>query len=402
MKITKTIKTLVLVIIMVFLADFAYAATVRVSWNINTEPDLDGYIVYYGTYSGSYQQSVDVGLTTSRDIDELDQGTTYYFAVSAYDTSGNESPFSSEASILIPEDVVDSGDPGDPGDDDGLIDADTDGIPDDVEDFWGLSSSDPMDSLMDADGDGVVNLVEYMAGTSPLDYYDTPLSDNVLKDIIGEVGEAINLSAVNPQGLYTLVPLVEAYPEPVDNMVVTNTPGAFLYNIVDADSELIYRLRISATDQLTVIGEYEPGNAMDLEDASYGIRIEISDAAMIRVVPIGIGSTSEESPSAVEYDAGVFEFDILPYGLVLGEEATVTVAYEDDDPVVQRYNTSIDTWEDIEDVEVDNGQVSFSTQELGSFRILSEASSSSGDVNPMLFAGGGGSGGGCFMTAAGF
>ncbi|MBN2299267.1 MAG: fibronectin type III domain-containing protein, partial [Deltaproteobacteria bacterium] len=241
MKISKTIKTLVLVVIMIFLADFAYAATVRVSWNINTEPDLDGYIVYYGTYSGFYQQSVDAGLSTSRDIDGLYQGTTYYFAVSAYDTSGNESPLSSEASILIPEDVVDPGDP---------IDADADGIPDDVEEFWGLNSSNPMDSLMDADGDGVVNLVEYMAGTSPLDYYDRPQSDNVLKDIIGEVGEVINLTSVNPEGQYSLIPLAQTYPIPADNMVVTYTPGAFLYNVVDADSVLIYRLRVSATDQL--------------------------------------------------------------------------------------------------------------------------------------------------------
>ncbi|HOO45239.1 MAG TPA: fibronectin type III domain-containing protein [Deltaproteobacteria bacterium] len=394
MKISKTLKTLVLACIMVFLADFAYAATVRVSWNINTEPDLDGYIVYYGTYSGFYQQSVDVGLSTSRDIDGLSQGTAYYFAVSAYDTSGNESPLSSEASILIPEGAVDPGDPE-------VIDADTDGIPDDVEEYWGMNPSDPMDSLTDADGDGVVNLVEYMAGTSPLDYYDRPQSDNVLKDIIGEVGEAINLASVNPEGLYSIIPLSQTYPEPAGNMVVASTTGAFLYNVIDADSVLIYRLRVSATERLSVMGEYEPGSAMNLQDASYGIRIAIPETAMIRIVPIGIGSTFAEQASAVEYDNGMLEFDILPYGLVLGESATVTVPFDEEDPVVQRYDTSAESWEDIEEVEAENGQVSFMTQELGSFRIFSEASAGDGISSSVPFADGGG-GGGCFITASGF
>ncbi len=65
--------------------------------------DLSGYKVYYGTssgsYSGIYSTSVDVGNVTSSLIAGLTPGTTYYFAVKAYDTSGNKSVYSEEVSI---------------------------------------------------------------------------------------------------------------------------------------------------------------------------------------------------------------------------------------------------------------------------------------------------------------
>lgn len=71
-----------------------------VSWNANTEPDLAGYRVYYGTQSGQYQQSKGTGTVivgaTSHMITGLTAGTRYYFAVTAFDTSGNESGYSQE------------------------------------------------------------------------------------------------------------------------------------------------------------------------------------------------------------------------------------------------------------------------------------------------------------------
>ena len=78
------------------------AATVLVSWNANVEEDLAGYRVHYGTQTGEYETTVDVGNTTSYQGIEPDNGTTYYVAVTAYDTSGNESDFSREVSIYIP------------------------------------------------------------------------------------------------------------------------------------------------------------------------------------------------------------------------------------------------------------------------------------------------------------
>ncbi|MBW1771072.1 MAG: hypothetical protein JRJ17_07970, partial [Deltaproteobacteria bacterium] len=44
----------------------AYAAHVTLEWDANTEPDLDHYVVYWGTSSGNYLNSVDIpkGSTT--------------------------------------------------------------------------------------------------------------------------------------------------------------------------------------------------------------------------------------------------------------------------------------------------------------------------------------------------
>lgn len=64
--------------------------------------DLAGYKVYYGTSSGSYQNPIVINNPgiASYLVDALPAGT-YYFAVTAFDTSGNESAFSNEASKTI-------------------------------------------------------------------------------------------------------------------------------------------------------------------------------------------------------------------------------------------------------------------------------------------------------------
>jgi hypothetical protein len=78
------------------------AATVRLSWDANSQANLAGYKVYYGTASHSYDTSIYVGNTTTYAVASLNPGT-YYFAVTAWDTSGNESGFSNEvAATLLP------------------------------------------------------------------------------------------------------------------------------------------------------------------------------------------------------------------------------------------------------------------------------------------------------------
>jgi len=67
-------------------------------WGANSESDLAGYKMYQGTMAGSYDTSVDVGNTTIYSAQNLQSGLTYYFALTAYDTSGNESPPSIEVS----------------------------------------------------------------------------------------------------------------------------------------------------------------------------------------------------------------------------------------------------------------------------------------------------------------
>ncbi len=74
--------------------------TVTVMWNANSEGDLQGYRVYVGTSSGSRAQMFDVGNVTSTRL-TLPLGSTYFFVVTAYDKSGNESSPSGELSRSV-------------------------------------------------------------------------------------------------------------------------------------------------------------------------------------------------------------------------------------------------------------------------------------------------------------
>ena len=75
-------------------------ASATVSWNANTESDLAGYRIYVGTRSGSYGFAGPFEVTnrTNFTIQNLPVGATYFFAVSAFDKSGNESAKSAEVS----------------------------------------------------------------------------------------------------------------------------------------------------------------------------------------------------------------------------------------------------------------------------------------------------------------
>jgi hypothetical protein len=67
------------------------------AWDANSESNLAGYIVYYGTSSGIYTQSINVGNTVSATVEGLTVGETYYFTVVAYDTAGLQSAPSNQA-----------------------------------------------------------------------------------------------------------------------------------------------------------------------------------------------------------------------------------------------------------------------------------------------------------------
>ena len=74
------------------------------SWTSNSEADLAGYKLYVGTAPGRYTYAgspVIIGLMGSYTISGLPMGQTYYFALSAFDSSGNESALSSEVSKSI-------------------------------------------------------------------------------------------------------------------------------------------------------------------------------------------------------------------------------------------------------------------------------------------------------------
>src|SRR6266850_5823168 len=87
---------LVPAILSIGFATNSLAANVNLSWSPNTDTDLAGYKVYYGTTSGTYETPVNVGSVSTYTLTGLN-AATYFFAVTAYDASGNESGFSNEA-----------------------------------------------------------------------------------------------------------------------------------------------------------------------------------------------------------------------------------------------------------------------------------------------------------------
>ena len=71
------------------------------TWDPITDTGIAGYNVYVGTAPGVYGAPINVGNVTSRIIDNLAVGSTYYFVVTTYNTSGVESIRSNEVSKSI-------------------------------------------------------------------------------------------------------------------------------------------------------------------------------------------------------------------------------------------------------------------------------------------------------------
>lgn len=77
------------------------AGTLKVAWQPNTEADLAGYYVYYGTKDRPLGTRINVGRQTQYTIQNLPAGETYYIAVTAFDQTGNESTFSQQAAVRV-------------------------------------------------------------------------------------------------------------------------------------------------------------------------------------------------------------------------------------------------------------------------------------------------------------
>jgi hypothetical protein len=62
---------------------------------------VKGYKLHVGNAPGQYTRTIDVAKRNKYQFDGLPDGT-YYFAVTSYDTKGNESPYSAEVMKTIP------------------------------------------------------------------------------------------------------------------------------------------------------------------------------------------------------------------------------------------------------------------------------------------------------------
>ena len=96
-----------ILIIIMSLVSSSFSGAFIVSWNANTEPDLAGYKVYFGSQPSNYSFSQYIGKSTYWTLTEehvghpLVGGEVYYMAVTALDSAGNESSPSEEVSAVV-------------------------------------------------------------------------------------------------------------------------------------------------------------------------------------------------------------------------------------------------------------------------------------------------------------
>jgi hypothetical protein len=131
----------------------AFATQLTLQWDASPSSQVAGYKVYYGYASRQYSMNVDAGQSTTAALSNLKDAQICYFAVTTYDTYGNESTFSNEVSYDLAK-----------------ADTDKDGLSD-----WeeiSLYKTDP--NQADTDGDGIANDVEVSKGSNPLDPRSTP------------------------------------------------------------------------------------------------------------------------------------------------------------------------------------------------------------------------------------
>jgi hypothetical protein len=79
------------------LASDAPPQSVTLAWSPSVSTDVvAGYFLYYGIAMGNYTGQIDAGLTMSAVVPNLQPGVTYFFATTAYTSSGEESGYSNE------------------------------------------------------------------------------------------------------------------------------------------------------------------------------------------------------------------------------------------------------------------------------------------------------------------
>jgi len=100
---------------LVFLPAHALPADLTLAWDPNTEPDLEGYGVYFKKDAPGppYDLFGNITLQELADPDNptftltgLEKGSKYYFTLTAYDTAGNESGYADPVCAEIGDQIV--------------------------------------------------------------------------------------------------------------------------------------------------------------------------------------------------------------------------------------------------------------------------------------------------------
>jgi hypothetical protein len=103
--ITTALSSLSVLLALVPSAFSTETGTIVLVWDANTESDLAGYRVHYGTASAPYSSILAISSPTAT-ISNLTNGYTYTFAVTAYNTAGAESPYSDSISYTVGSDEL--------------------------------------------------------------------------------------------------------------------------------------------------------------------------------------------------------------------------------------------------------------------------------------------------------
>jgi hypothetical protein len=100
-------KIFITVILVLSLVSFAFADTVEFGWIGNTESDLAGYRLYASHNSGSYTYGAENAAATfgaratTGTVTVGESDVPWYFVLTAFDDTGNESGPSNEVSTKV-------------------------------------------------------------------------------------------------------------------------------------------------------------------------------------------------------------------------------------------------------------------------------------------------------------
>lgn len=161
--------TALLLLLFGFVQPAQSSLTPTLAWDANSEPDLAGYTLHYGTASGVYDVSVTLELVTMYTLPlALNPSNDYYFAVTAYNDAELESGYSNEVHFATHDTDGDTLLDGDEihlyGTDPSLFDTDGDSLDDYEELFTYLTN--PL--LADSDTDNIDDFEEiFTYGTDP-------------------------------------------------------------------------------------------------------------------------------------------------------------------------------------------------------------------------------------------
>jgi hypothetical protein len=392
-----------LIFSLILIPSLVFALGVRVTWNKNIESDLAGYLVYCGTSPGSYDRIVGADLTARIDIMDVEAGRTYYFAVTARDTSGNQSGYSQQVVITIP--VADSGNSGTNTNSTGIIGSiitSADGlfgtVVDRVEEFLNSLLGHVPDLPLSSLNQTASQSAAVVPASSMVVKNNGTMADNAqlkedvetkypVRDAVLQAFAPFDLSTLYPSGMYFFYPLEDGCPDIDKDMIIAENPGRYLYMVFNELGDVAHVLRLSIADQIYQLQTYNPGQALFLEDEVSGVAISLPASATVDAAPIAIGWGGDGlfsgSTQLAQGEQALF-FDILPYGLALDKPATVSVPYKGSQAHVLRYDENNNTWEAVEDAKVSDGYVTFSTPVLGRFKVTDQAQvQGEGNISPI-------------------